>query len=118
MPGHRGHHKGKGKGASLSKSFEKAPFYSIVRDSFGVGLGFIGAQMIKAIYVFLFCGIGYYFLTEYNKEDTELLEEIQNGQYIGFVFIGIGVLPILDYILLGGGFELGSSLVSGITGDD
>ena len=53
MPGHRGHHKGKGKGASLSKSFEKAPFYGIVRDSFGVGLGFIGAQMIKAIYVFL-----------------------------------------------------------------
>ena len=67
--------------------------------SIGAYMGFKVTETILAIIIIILLLIGYYFVDKYNKEDTKLLREIQTGQYIGFFFWAIAVLPFLVTII-------------------
>jgi len=66
----------------------------------GFALGHILLMIIVALFALFFCGIGYYLLTTYNKEDTKLFKELQPMQYLGLVLIFIGLLPFLKYFFI------------------
>jgi hypothetical protein len=78
----------------------------------------MAAEIVRAVYVIFFWLIGYHLLKTYNKENTELLEELQDGQYVGIGFIVIGALPFLYYILMFMGFSLGEIAVQSAFGDE
>jgi hypothetical protein len=74
---------------------------------FGGTFGYISSMAIIVLYTVFFCGIGFFIVDYYNKEDTTYFEEIQNGQYIGIIFILIGLLPWLHTFFQGFMIESG-----------
>jgi len=90
---------------------EKHPFISKFKSAFtlvfGGMFGYISSMAILVLYTIFFCGIGFIIIDHYNKEDTAYFEEIQNGQYVGIVFIFIGLIPWLHTFLQGFMFEGG-----------
>ena len=73
-------------------------------------LGFLSATAIVALYTITLTFIGYK-IKYYNKKDTKLFKEIQNGQYIGIVICIIGFLPWMDSIFRGFGFSAGDMVL-------
>ena len=75
--GHKGHKGHKRKGGSqkntFSAAFNKSPFFTIFKGAAATSFGFMGAEIVKALYVIFFWLIGYHLLKTYNKENTELL---------------------------------------------
>ena len=78
----------------------------------------MGAEIVQALYVIFFWLIGYHLMKTYNKENTELFDELQDGQYLGIVFIVIGALPFLYYILLFMGISLGEIAIQSAFGGE
>lgn len=119
--GHKGHHnkrKGGSQKKTFSAAFNKSPFFTIFKGAAATSFGFMAAEIVQALYVIFLWLIGYYLLQNYNKENTELLEELQTGQYVGIAFIVIGALPFLYYILMFMGFSLGEIAIQSVFGDD
>jgi len=79
-------------------------FFAIVS---GGTFGYISSMVMIVLYTIFFCGIGLFIVDYYNKEDTTYFEEIQNGQYIGMIFIFIGLLPWLHTFFQGFMMESG-----------
>ena len=120
--GHKGHKGHKRKGGSqkntFSSAFNKSPFFTIFKGAAATSFGFMAAEIVQALYVIFFWLIGYHLLKTYNKENTELLEELQTGQYVGIAFFVIGALPFLYYILMFMGFSLGELAIQSAFGDE
>jgi len=84
-----------------NKLFENNPFLDIFKGVFVGMFGIISVNMIIALYSLTFASTGYFLLKRYNKPNTELLDELQTGQYIGIIFCIIGLLPYMQYFFAG-----------------
>lgn len=99
---HKIHHKA-GKSSKL-------PFMDVIKLGAGLTIGSVSASILIALYSFTFIGLGYFILVRFNKENTELFTELQFGQYIGLFFCFLGLLPFLQYFILGFLLEGGKAL--------
>lgn len=79
----------------------KFPFMEIVKFGVGITLGTVSAWALIAIYSISFLGIGLSLIFNFNKEKTDLLKELQFGQYIGIVLCILGLLPFFQYFFMG-----------------
>jgi hypothetical protein len=77
----------------------------------GILTGFAAIALIGLICITLF-GVGYYFITKYNKPGTKLFKEIQPMQYVGIILCIIAVLPFIQYFFMGFLFSAGESVFS------
>ena len=77
-------------------SFEN-PLFEMFKFVFVGVFGVVSAYAMIGLYSVLFVGLGYYLIKKYNKPDTKLRDELQNGQYVGVVFVFLGMLPWLQY---------------------
>ncbi len=84
-----------------NKLFVNNPFLDIFKGVFVGMFGIISVNMMIALYSLTFASTGYFLLKRYNKPNTELLDELQTGQYIGIIFCIIGLLPYMQYFFAG-----------------
>ena len=64
-------------------------------------LGVMAAQTLMFLYTCVFVGLGYFILVKFNKKGTKLLKDIQPMQYIGIILCILGMLPFLQYFIIG-----------------
>ena len=99
------------KGGGYNKIINNRPLLKLFSQAFvtvtGGMLGALSASAMIALYTITMTFIGYQIIKYYNKENTKLFKEIQNGQYIGIIFCIIGFLPWMDSIFRGFGFSAG-----------
>lgn len=88
-------------------------FKHIVVAVFGV----VSVYTIIGLYSAFFTGIGYLIIKKYNKPNTKLLKDLQTGQYLGLVFVFLGLLPFLQYFFRGFALESASYAVDSIMGE-
>tara|TARA_Y100000590_G_scaffold446381_1_gene580023 strand:- start:530 stop:832 length:303 start_codon:yes stop_codon:yes gene_type:complete len=91
----------------MNKKFNN-PFLDTFKHLFVAVFGAMSAYIIIVLYSILFVGVGYYIIQKYNKPDTKLFDELQNGQYIGIVLAGLGLLPWMQYFFMSFMIEGGS----------
>lgn len=91
-----------------NKLFDKNPFLDIFKSVFVAMFGVTAAYMVIGLYSLTLTGIGYYLLDRYNKPNTELMDELQGGQYVGIVFGILGLLPFIQYFFMSFMIEGGS----------
>jgi len=92
----------------MKSSLFKNPLLDTFRTAFAAMFGIMSAYMVIGIYAAIFTGIGYYIVKKYNKPNTKLLDEIQNGQYVGIAFAFMGMLPFIQYFFMSFMMEGGS----------
>ena len=90
------------------------PFMGVFKAVVAGTLGYISTMAIVALYTLTFLGIGLYLINTYNKENTDIFKELQAGQYIGIVLCVIGLLPFLQYFIIGFIMEIGKNLADDI----
>ena len=90
------------------------PFMNIIKLGIGMTLGSVSAWVLITIYSLTFLGIGLSLLVNFNKENTDLLKELQFGQYIGIILCILGLLPFFQYFFMGFLFEGGKALAQEI----
>ena len=87
-------------------------FKKIFKLTFGAVSGYMFTYFLMALFTVIISGIGLYLLIKYNKEDekikTQLLDDLQTGQYVGIVIFIIGLLPWFQYIMMGFGTKGGA----------
>jgi len=93
---------------------EGNPFMGIFKAVVAGTLGYVSTMAIIALYTLTFLGIGIYLINSYNQDNTEVFKELQTGQYVGIVFCVIGLLPFLQYFIIGFLMELGKNLAEDI----
>ena len=77
----------------------------------GILTGFAAIALVGLVCITLF-GLGYYFITKYNKPGTKLFKDIQPIQYLGILLCVISVLPFIQYFFMGFLFSGGESVFS------
>ncbi len=77
--------------------------------AFGATFGYIATFAVIALFTCLFVGSGWYILKKYNKKNTALLKNMESLQYVGIVLIIVGLLPFLQYFMIGFMSTLGSN---------
>ena len=99
------------KGGGYNKIINDRPLLKFFKEMFvgvtGGMLGALSAIAIVSLYTITLTFIGYKIIKYYNKENTELFKEIQDGQYIGIIICIIGFLPWMDSIFYGFGSSAG-----------
>ena len=65
----------------------------------GILTGFAAIALVGLVCITLF-GLGYYFITKYNKPGTKLFKDIQPIQYLGILLCVISVLPFIQYFFI------------------
>lgn len=87
--------------------------------AFGAMGGFYLFMIFVSLYTIIIAGSGYYILKKYNKKDekgeeTPLLKELSNYQYIGIILILFGTAPFLHHlfssIFFGFGLQVGEQI--------
>jgi len=86
----------------------KNPFLELFKVVVVAVFGSISAYALIGLYSVVFVGLGYYIIQKYNKPDTKLKDELQNGQYVGVFFVLLGLLPWFSYFFMGFMVEGGS----------
>tara|TARA_B100000674_G_C37954130_1_gene968716 strand:+ start:574 stop:903 length:330 start_codon:yes stop_codon:yes gene_type:complete len=86
------------------------PFMEIVKIGAGLTIGSVSASVLILLYSVTFLALGGFILVYFNKEETPLFEELQFGQYFGIFFCFLGLLPFLQYFLIGFLLEGGKAL--------
>lgn len=76
------------------------PFFDIFKYAFVGTFGVMSAYILVALYSLIFVSIGIYLINKYNKKNTETFEQLQFGQYIGLVFVFLGLLPYIQYFFI------------------
>lgn len=77
-----------------------------IRDSmkfgFGFGIGSTAGSLltiaVMALYTIIFTGGGLYLFSNFNKENTEITEELTPLQLVGIIFAILGIFPWLGVI--------------------
>jgi hypothetical protein len=100
---HKTHKHKAGKSSNL-------PFMEIVKIGAGLTLGSVSVTVLILLYSVTFLTLGGFMLVNFNKEETPLFKELQFGQYFGIFFCFLGLLPFLQYFLMGFLFEGGKAL--------
>ena len=77
----------------------------------GVALGFTAVEMAKGLFSIIFGLIGFYFIDKHNTENTKLLQEINEDQYIGIFFCLIAFLPWISILFSSLGWYGGKEIV-------
>ena len=93
----------------MAKSSISIPFFDVFKYALVGTFGVLSAYLLVALYSLTFLSIVFYLLNRYNKKNTELFKNLQFGQYIGLVFIFLGLLPYIQYFFIslmieGGGY--------------
>ena len=70
-----------------------------IKLGFGVSLGVSAYKILATIYTFVFVGIGALLIQNFNKEGTELVEELHIMQIVGIVLAMFGILPWIHLFL-------------------
>jgi uncharacterized membrane protein (Fun14 family) len=94
----------------MKKANLNFPFMEMIKLGISLTLGSVSVWLLICIYTLTFLGIGYYLLVNFNKENTDLLEELQLGQYIGIILCIFGLLPFFQYFFMGFLLEGGKAL--------
>lgn len=76
------------------------PFFDIFKYAFVGTFGVMSAYILVALYSLIFVSIGIYLINKYNKKNTETFEQLQFGQYIGLIFVFLGLLPYIQYFFI------------------
>ena len=79
--------------------------------SAGLALGFTAVEMTKGLFSIIFGLIGFYFIDKHNTENTKLLQEINEDQYIGIFFWLIAFLPWISVLFSSMGWYGGKEIV-------
>jgi len=91
--------------------------------AFGAMGGIILFMIFISLYTIIIAGSGYYILKKYNKKDekgeeTPLLKELSNYQYIGIILILFGTAPFLHHlfssVFFGFGLQAGEQIYENI----
>jgi hypothetical protein len=83
-----------------NKSSIIIPFIDVFKYALVGTFGAISAYILVALYSLFFVSIGFYLVNRFNKKNTELFKELQFGQYVGIVFIILGLLPYVQYFFI------------------
>ena len=83
-----------------NKSSISIPFFDMFKYAFVGTFGVMSAYILVALYSLIFVSIGLYLINKYNKKNTETFKQLQFGQYVGIVFIILGLLPYLQYFFI------------------
>ena len=83
-----------------NKSSISIPFFDMFKYAFVGTFGVRSAYILVALYSLIFVSIGLYLINKYNKKNTETFKQLQYGQYVGIVFIILGLLPYLQYFFI------------------
>ena len=97
-----------------NKSSISIPFFDVFKYGLVGTFGAISAYILVALYSLFFVGIGFYLINRFNKKNneeafnvggqckknTEHFKELQFGQYVGIVFIILGLLPYVQYFFI------------------
>jgi hypothetical protein len=83
-----------------NKSSISIPFFDVFKYALVGTFGAISAYILVALYSLFFVGIGLYLINRFNKKNTEHFKELQFGQYVGIVFIILGLLPYVQYFFI------------------
>lgn len=83
-----------------NKSSISIPFFDIFKYAFVGTFGVMSAYILVALYSLIFVSIGLYLINKYNKKNTETFKQLQFGQYVGIVFIILGLLPYIQYFFI------------------
>ena len=100
-----------------SKLFDKNPFLDMFKLVFVGMFGAISAWAMVGLYSALFVGIGYYIVQKYNKPNTKLVDDLQTGQYVGLVFVFLGLSPWIQYFFMSFMMEGGSYAFGSVMGE-
>ena len=101
-----GSKKGSKKTGVITEWFKKA-----LGGSAGLALGFTAVEMAKGLFSIIFGLIGFYFIDKHNTENTKLLQEINEDQYIGIFFWLIAFLPWIGVLFSSVGWYGGKEIV-------
>jgi len=91
--------------------------------AFGAMAGVMLFMIFISLYAIIIAGSGYYILKKYNKknekgEETPLLKELTNYQYIGIILILFGTAPFLHHLIssifFGFGLQVGEQLYENV----
>lgn len=83
-----------------NKTTISVPFFDMFKYAFVGTFGVISAYILIALYSLIFVSIGLYLINKYNKKNTETFKQLQFGQYIGLIFVFLGLLPYLQYFFI------------------
>ena len=84
------------------------PLFETFKHVFVAIFGIVSAYTIIGLYSSFFIGIGYFIIQKYNKPNTKLLKDLQNKQYLGIIFVFLGLLPFMQYFFMSFAIEGGS----------
>ena len=83
-----------------NKKTISVPFFDMFKYAFVGTFGVMSAYILVALYSLIFVSIGLYLINKYNKKNTETFKQLQFGQYIGLIFVFLGLLPYLQYFFI------------------
>ena len=70
-----------------------------IKQGFSLGIGALASSIIISAIAFALLLVGFHLVKQNNKENTKYTEDIQPGQYLGFVLMFIGILPFIRYLI-------------------
>ena len=97
---------------SKTSKTSKTSNTSIFKTFFAGTLGGLSAMAAAALFSLILVSIGYSLIKQNNTPETKLFEDIQPSQYIGIAICSIGLLPWMQYLLMGGMMEAGGHAVN------
>lgn len=93
------------------------PLFNTFKHVVVAAFGVVSVYTMIGLYSAFFTGIGYLIIKKYNKPNTKLLKDLQTGQYLGLVFVFLGLLPFFKYFFMGFALEGGSATFDSIMGE-
>jgi hypothetical protein len=87
------------------------------QGAFGGIAGIFAAMAVIGLISIVLILFGYSLVKKYNKPGTKLFKEMTPGQYIGIVFIILGLLPFIQYFMQAFMFNAGAYAFSSISSE-
>ena len=108
----KGSKKGKGTKKGSKKQGVITKWFKIAfGGSAGLAMGSTAVEMAMGLFSIIFGLIGFYFIDKHNTENTKLLQEINEDQYIGIFFRLIAFLPWISVLFSSMGWYGGKEIV-------